>query len=118
MIIQTTALGMPIIDTQGELWGFTVQNNDAANDVYLSTTRSGLDKSGVAVAPSQGIRIAANGGSWTVMFFKGKMYAVALNAPVNLAIETWNLHIFSKATVQPGTPASVAPANMANARRL
>lgn len=92
MIVQTTALGNPIVDTHGELYGFTLQNNDPANDVYVSSARQGLDKSGVGVAPLQGIRIAANGGSWTVMFFSGKLYAVAMNAPVNLIVETWCLH--------------------------
>lgn len=85
MIVQTTALGNPIIDTKGELWGFSLQNNDPANDVYVLDERTGLDKSGTAAVPPRAIKIAANGGSWTREFYCGKLYAVAMNSPVDLA---------------------------------
>lgn len=105
MIIQNT-IPILILDTQGELYGFTIQNNDAANDVYVSSNRGGLAGSGGATPPSIGIRVAANGGSWTVMWFKGKLYGIALNAAVNLSVEVWKLgHIPAPPNPPPvGTP--------------
>jgi len=104
MIIQNT-VATPVLDTRGELFGFTVQNNDPANDVYLSSNRGGLLGSGGSVVPDIGILIAHGGGSWTVMYYRGKLFGIALNAPVNLAIETWKLGPVLP-TQQPSPPPS------------
>lgn len=81
-----------IVDSADNLVGFTLQNNDAANDVWVSSDRDTLNQEMTATggAPTDiGIRLAANGGSWTVMFYTGVLYARAIAATVNLRKEMW-----------------------------
>ena len=81
-----------ILDSADNLIGFTLQNNDAANDVWVSSDQNTLNQEMTATgaAPTDiGIRLAANGGSWTVMFFTGKLYGRAIAASVNLRKEMW-----------------------------
>jgi hypothetical protein len=91
-----------LFDTMGEVWGFTLQNIDAANAVYVSQDRTQLNSTqgiGGANVPNVGILLGANGGSWTVMFFRGRMWGLALNADVGLRCECWPVYMFDPATV-------------------
>jgi hypothetical protein len=82
-----------VVDSADTLIGFTLQNNDPANDVWVSSDQNTLNQemgAGPGAVPTDiGIRLAANGGSWTVMFFSGKMYGRAIAATVNLRKEIW-----------------------------
>jgi hypothetical protein len=92
-----------LFDTMGEVWGFTVQNIDPVNDVYVSQDRTQLNSTvgiGGANVPNVGIRIANTGGSWTVMFFRGRMWGLALNADVGLRVECWPVYMMDPAIIQ------------------
>jgi hypothetical protein len=80
-----------VLDTKGELWGVTFQNNDAANNVWISDNSQGMLGSGKAVTPGAGIKILPVGGSYPLYMFCGKLFAIAENAAVDLSLLTWKL---------------------------
>ena len=82
-----------VVDSSDRLIGFTLQNNDPANDVWVSSDQNTLNQemSATGGAPTDvGIRIAANGGIWTVMFFSGVLWGRAIGGTVNLRKEMWS----------------------------
>ena len=92
-----TTEAVPVIDSADNLIGFVLQNNDPANDVWVSSDQNMLNTEmgafGVAgVAPLDvGIRIAANGPPLIFPFFSGKLYGRAIAATVNLRKEMWRV---------------------------
>jgi hypothetical protein len=83
-----------LLDTRDEIWGFSLVNGDGTNAVYISTDQAALNATlgqaaGGIPGSGKGIPIGANGGSWTVMHFNGKLYAIAIAAPVELRFEPW-----------------------------
>lgn len=81
-----------LLDTGNRIYGYTIVNPDAANAIYISGDQNGLNQEGqkaTLATAETGIPIAANGGSWTVHQFNGKLYAIAAAAPVNAKFEVW-----------------------------
>lgn len=89
-----------VMDTKGQVWGFSLINRDAAIVVYVSGDHDALARAIVAPSlfanvppPDRGRQIPAAGGNWDVPRFNGKLWAIALTGGVaptaNLAVETW-----------------------------
>jgi hypothetical protein len=91
MIVPNTE-AMVLLDTGDRIYGYTVVNPDPANAIYIDGDCNKLNQAGqkgTLATSDSGIAIAANGGSWTVMLFTGKLYAIAAVAPVNLKTYFW-----------------------------
>lgn len=85
-----TTEAVPVVDTGDNLCSYTLQNN-GGNDIWISMNDDELNttmgnKGIVGVAPTDGdaIKMAANGGSITIHFFSGKVWARSTVATTNL----------------------------------
>jgi hypothetical protein len=99
-----TVEAVVIIDSGGVVVGFSIQNVDLANDIWVSPSQEGLNRMPTAT-PGGGVGLAANappsddidaikiafgGGSWSPPVpFVGKIFARALNAPATIRKIMW-----------------------------
>lgn len=93
-----------IIDSAGYVVGFSIQNVDPANAIWVSPSQEGLNRMPTAT-PGGGIGLPAtgppgddvdaidilpNGGSWSPPVpLSGKLYARSLNAPAAIRKIQW-----------------------------
>lgn len=85
--VPTSAGGIQIVAENKSRAEITIFN-DGANVVYLTlaTAESGASAANPTPVTASGIRLNANGGSWTTNAYTGPVYGIAVTGATNVTV--------------------------------